>query len=322
MYEEHYGLVEPPFSLTPDPKYFYRSEAHTRAFELLQYGIERREGFIIVYGDIGTGKTTLCRTVLDAIDKDVSTALLLNPFLSETDLIKAILEDFSIKLPRKKTGQEGAVSKQNLIKALNNFLLKKLEAAGRAVVIVDEAQNIPMATLEQIWILSNLETSKEKLLQIVLVGQLNLIDVLSQPELRQLFQRVSIKCELSALSKAETGDYLRHRLAVAGGSPTKVAFAESATNEIYAYSGGVPRLINLIADRALLAGLAVGASTIDRSVAKHAVDNLQLAKPAHRFSPSTLRYKMLGMKQAAIIVALSILLAAVFVVLMNNLGGN
>lgn len=322
MYEEHYGLVEPPFSLTPDPKYFYRSVGHTRAFDLLQYGIERREGFIIVYGDIGTGKTTLCRTVLDTIDKNVSTALLLNPFLSETDLIKAILEDFNVKLPRKKADQEGALSKQNLIKALNHFLLKKLEAGHRAVVIIDEAQNIPMATLEQIRILSNLETSKEKLLQIVLVGQLNLIDVLSQPELRQLFQRVSIKCELSALSRAETGDYIRHRLAVAGGSPTKVAFAESATNEIYTYSGGVPRLINLIADRALLAGLAVGASTIDRSVAKQAIDNLQLSKAADRTLPSMLRSKMLGMKQAAIIFGLSILLAAVFVVLLDLLGGN
>jgi general secretion pathway protein A len=322
MYEEHYGLVEPPFSLTPDPKYCYRSEAHTRAFELLQYGIERREGFIVVYGNIGTGKTTLCRTVLDAIDKDVSTALLLNPFLSEIDLLKAILEDFNVKLPRKKSDQNASMSKQSLIDALNKFLLKKLESGGRAVVMIDEAQNIPMATLEQIRILSNLETSKEKLLQIVLVGQLNLIDVLSQPELRQLFQRVSIKCELSALSKPEAGDYLRHRRAVAGGSPAKVAFAESATKEIYAYSGGVPRLINLIADRALLAGLAVGASTIDRSVAKQAINNLQLTKPANRMLPSMVRSKMLGMKQAAIIVGLSILLAAVFVVLLSGLGGN
>jgi general secretion pathway protein A len=322
MYEEHYGLIEPPFSLTPDPKYFYRSEAHTRAFELLQYGIERREGFIIVYGDIGTGKTTLCRTVLAGIDKDVSTALLLNPFLSEIDLIKAILEDFNVKLPRKKAGEDGPLSKQKLINALNDFLLKTLEAGGRAVVIIDEAQNIPMATLEQIRILSNLETHKEKRLQIVLVGQLNLIDVLSQPELRQLFQRVSIKCELSALSEAESGDYLRHRLSVAGGSPSKVAFAESAAKQIYAYSGGVPRLINLIADRTLLAGLAVGASTIDASVALQAIENLQLEKPPRKTTPTSLGGKVRGLKQAAIIVGLSILLATIFVVLMNALGGN
>ena len=223
MYEKHYGLIEPPFSLTPDPKYFYRSASHTRAFELLQYGIERREGFMLVCGDIGTGKTTLCRTVLAAIDEHVHTALLLNPFLSEIDLIKAILEDFDVKLPGRK-GDRSSLTKQDLINALNDFLLKTLASGGRAVVLIDEAQNIPMATLEQIRILSNLETNKEKLLQIVLVGQLNLIDVLSQSSLRQLFQRVSIKCELSELSEAEVGDYLRHRLAVAGASPSTVSF--------------------------------------------------------------------------------------------------
>jgi general secretion pathway protein A len=321
MYEEHYGLTEPPFSLTPDPKYFYRSESHTRAFELLQYGIERREGFIIVYGDIGAGKTTLCRTVLDSIDEDVSTALLLNPFLTETDLIKAILADFNVKLPgRSKTAQEG-LSKQQLINVLNEYLLKKLESGGRAVVIIDEAQNIPMATLEQIRILSNLETNTEKLLQIVLVGQLNLIDVLSQEQLRQLYQRVSIKCELGALTEIETGDYLRHRLAVAGGSPSRVGFAVTGIREIYQYSGGIPRLINLIADRALLAGMALGTSTIDGSVALQAIQNLQLKKPAGIVLSAAPSHGA-GVKQAAIIVGLSILLAAVFVVLFNGLGGN
>ena len=168
--------------------------------------------------------------MLDTIDKKVCTALLLNPFLSETDLIKAILEDFDVKPPRKKGGE--AVTKQDLINTLNDFLLRTLEAGQRAVVLIDEAQNIPMATLEQIRILSNLETHKDKLLQIVLVGQLNLIDVLSQPSLRQLFQRVSIKCELSALSEAETGDYLRHRLSVAGASGSSVSFGPTAIHEV------------------------------------------------------------------------------------------
>ncbi len=322
MYEEHYGLVEPPFSLTPDPKYFYRSEAHTRAFELLQYGIQRREGFMIVYGDIGTGKTTLCRTVLDTIEKGVRTALLLNPFLSETDLIKAILEDFDVKLPGRK-GDRAALSKQDLINALNDFLLKTLESSGRAVVLIDEAQNIPVATLEQIRILSNLETNKEKLLQIVLVGQLNLLDVLSQPSLRQLFQRVSIKCELSALSEAEVGDYLRHRLAVAGGSPSAVSFAPDGTKNIYDYSGGVPRLVNLIADRSLLAGMALGATTLDSSVTNQAIGNLQLKK--HRPVSAGLWGKIRAaadFKTAALVVGLSIFLAIVFVALINGFGGS
>ena len=321
MYEEHYGLIEPPFSLTPDPKYFYRSEGHTRAFELLQYGIERREGFMLVYGDIGTGKTTLCRTVLGAIDKDISTALLLNPFLSETDLIKAILEDFNVKLPGRK-GTQGSLSKQDLINALNDFLLKTLEAGGRAVVLIDEAQNIPMGTLEQIRILSNLETHKEKLLQIVLVGQLNLLDVLSQPSLRQLFQRVSIKCELSALSEIEVTDYVRHRLSVAGGSPARVSFDLSGTRSIYEYSGGVPRLINLIADRSLLAGMALGATTIDEDVTRRAIDNLQLSKPG-KSSGLWNRFKdRIAVKKTAFVVGVSILVAIVVVALITGFGAN
>ena len=322
MYEEHYGLVEPPFSLTPDPKYFYRSQAHARAFELLQYGIQRREGFMIVYGDIGTGKTTLCRTVLDTIEKGVSTALLLNPFLSETDLIKAILEDFEVKLPGRKNDR-ASLTKQDLINALNDFLLRTLESQGRAVVLIDEAQNIPTATLEQIRILSNLETNKEKLLQIVLVGQLNLIDVLSEPSLRQLFQRVSIKCELSALTKDEVGDYLRHRLAVAGGSPSSVSFSPDGMKNIYDYSGGVPRLINLIADRSLLAGMAMGATTLDSAVTKQAINNLQLKKyrPVSSGWWGKIRAAA-DVKTAALVLGLSILLAIVFVALINEFGGS
>ena len=321
MYEEHYGLIEPPFSLTPDPKYFYRSEGHTRAFELLQYGIERREGFMLVYGDIGTGKTTLCRTVLGATDKDVSTALLLNPFLSETDLIKAILEDFNVKLPGRKDTQ-GSLSTRDLINVLNDFLLKTLESGGRAVVLIDEAQNIPMGTLEQIRILSNLETHKENLLQIVLVGQLNLIDRLSQPSLRQLFQRVSIKCELSPLSEAESADYIRHRLSVAGGSPTRVSFDLSAIRNIYEYSGGVPRLINLIADRSLLAGMALGSTTIDGDVTRRAIDNLQLSKSGRSSEGWNRLRGIVAVKKTVFVVGISILVAIVVVALITGFGAN
>ena len=198
MYEQHYGLVEEPFSLTPDPKYFYRSESHHRAFELLQYAIQRREGFMVVSGDIGTGKTTLCRAVLDTMQKNVYSALLLNPFLTETDLLKTIVEDFGVPMPGMKNTP--FITKQDLINALNSFLIYVSENSWRAVLLIDEAQNIPLATLEQIRIISNLETHKQKLLQIVLVGQLELLDVLSRPELRQLYQRVSIKCQLDPLS--------------------------------------------------------------------------------------------------------------------------
>src|ERR1051326_3132816 len=162
MYEQFYSLVEPPFSLTPDPKYFYRSESHHHAFELLHYAIQRRQGFMAVYGEVGTGKTTLCRAVIDSIDKNVCTALLLNPFLTEIDLLKAALQDFGVRSSGiKKTA---APSKQDLLNTLNEFLLSVAETDGRAVLIIDEAQNIPLATMEQIRIISNLETHKNKLL--------------------------------------------------------------------------------------------------------------------------------------------------------------
>jgi general secretion pathway protein A len=277
MYEQYYSLIEPPFSLTPDPKYFYRSESHHRAFELLQYAIHRREGFMIVYGEVGTGKTTLCRAVLDTIDKNVCTALLLNPFLSELDLLKTVLSDFAVPVPK-------STSKQDLLNALNKFLISVLERDGRAVLIIDEAQNIPLATLEQIRIISNLETHNAKLLQIVLVGQLELTDVLAKPELRQLYQRISIKCELSALSADEVSQYIRHRLAIAGGGQSRIIFTSDGLKEIYNYSGGIPRLINLIADRSLLAGMALSTTAMDRKVVREAVENLQLKKAKGGFA--------------------------------------
>ena len=311
MYEEFYGLNEPPFSLTPDPRYFYRSEAHNRAFELLHYGIRRREGFMVLYGDIGAGKTTLCRTVLDTLDNNVYTALLLNPFLSETDLIKAILKDFGVPV--------SSAGKQELIHALNEFLLSIVEKGARAVVVIDEAQNIPLTTLEQIRILSNLETNKEKLLQIVLVGQLNLIDVLSKPELRQLYQRISIKCELSPLTKDEVADYLRHRLAVAGATTLQVSFTPDGVKEMYDYSGGIPRLVNLIADRSLLAGLALNSHTIDKRAVQEAVKTLQISKQPHGKAAVSRLGKTGWLRQAALVLGLSAILALVFVFLMNGL---
>jgi general secretion pathway protein A len=275
MYEEFYGFSEPPFSLTPDPKFFFQGESHIRAFELLKYGIHRGEGFIVVYGDIGTGKTTLCRTVLEGIPKDVYTALLLNPFLSETDLLRAILQDFGVLSPGlPKSGQ--TATKHDLITALNTFLLSINQLNGRAVMLIDEAQNIPAATLEQIRILSNLETAKQKLLQIVLVGQSELKEVLARPELRQLAQRISLRCELEPFGPQETIDYVRHRMSVASGGKAGPIFTPDAFKVIHKFSQGTPRLINLIADRCLTAGLAAGSRTIDAKIAKQAVENLEL----------------------------------------------
>src|SRR5260370_20911675 len=189
MYERYYGLSERPFSLTPDPKYLYRSEAHANAFDLLQYAIQRREGFVVVTCDVGTGKTTVCGALLEQIHRTTFTALVLNPFLTEEDLLKRILQDFGvISRDDVKAGRLARVTKQELIDTLYDFLLGLIPIKASAVLIIDEAQNLPLAVLEQILILSNLETDKEKVLQIILVGQLNLQTQLRSPELRQLDQ--------------------------------------------------------------------------------------------------------------------------------------
>src|SRR5579864_3961024 len=219
MYEDYYGFAEKPFSLTPDPKYLYRSESHANAFELLQYALRRREGFVVVTGDIGTGKTTLCRAMLGEIDRNTFTALVLNPFLSEEDLLKLILQDFGVVSREDlKRGRLNGVSKQALIETLYDFLLGLLPLRASAVLIIDEAQNLPMPVLEQIRILSNLETDKDKLLQVVLVGQLNLHSLLKTPQMRQLDQRVSIRYQLRPLTRDEVAAYVMHRLTIAGGS--------------------------------------------------------------------------------------------------------
>src|SRR5438094_10077993 len=218
MYEEYFGFAEKPFSLTPDPKYLFKSESHGNAFELLQYAVRRREGFVVVTGDIGTGKTTLCRALLEEIDRNTFTALVLNPFLSEDDLLKQILQDFGVvSRDDVKRGRLNGVSKTELIETIYDFLLGLLPLHASAVLIIDEAQNLPMPVLEQIRILSNLETDKDKLLQIVLVGQLNLHTLLKAPQMRQLDQRVSIRYQLKPLTRDEVAAYIGHRLVIAGG---------------------------------------------------------------------------------------------------------
>jgi general secretion pathway protein A len=279
MHEEYYGFVEKPFSLTPDPKYLYKSESHANAFDLLQYAIRRREGFVVVTGDIGTGKTTLCRAILEQLDRKTFTALVLNPFLSEEDLLRIILQDFGVVSREEiKRGRLDGVSKQELIDTLNEFLLSLLPLRAGALLIIDEAQNLPLQVLEQIRILSNLETDKEKLLQIVLVGQLNLKDQLRSPELRQLDQRVSIRYELKPLTREETSAYVAHRLTIAGGGAA-VSFSPKALDLVHRYTSGIPRLINLVCDRALLGGYSARSNRITPEMVGAAATGLDLAMP-------------------------------------------
>ena len=275
MYEQYYGFVEKPFSLTPDPKYLYRSESHANAFELLQYALDRREGFVVITGDIGTGKTTLCRALLEQTDRKTFTALLLNPFLSEEDLLKAVLQDLGVLSRSTESDAVRRASKQDLINTLHDFLLSLIPLGARAVLIIDEAQNLPLPILEQIRILSNLETDKEKLLQIILVGQLNLVPLLRSPELRQLDQRVSIRYQLKPLAHDEVAAYVSHRLAIANGSRT-VTFTPKAMELVHQYSGGIPRLINLLCDRALLGGYSAQTTRIEADVVEAAAEGLDL----------------------------------------------
>ena len=279
MYEEYYGFTEKPFSLTPDPKYLFKSESHGNAFDLLQYAIRRREGFVVITGDIGTGKTTLCRAILEQLDRRTFTALVLNPFLSEEDLLRLVLQDFGVVSREEvKRGVLANVSKQQLIDTLNDFLLSLLPLNASALLIIDEAQNLPMGVLEQIRILSNLETDKERLLQIVLVGQLNFKALLRAPEMRQLTQRVSIRYELKPLNREEVAAYAVHRLTIAGGARS-VVFTPRSLNLVQGHSGGIPRLINLLCDRALLGGYSARTNRIGPDLVAKAAEGLDLALP-------------------------------------------
>ncbi len=279
MYEDYYGFTEKPFSLTPDPKYLFKSASHANAFELLQYAVRRREGFVVITGDIGTGKTTLCRAILEQLDRKTFSALVLNPFLSEEDLLRLILQDFGVvSREEMRRGRLAGISKQELIETLNEFLLSLQPLGARALLIIDEAQNLPLQVLEQIRILSNLETDKEKLLQIVLVGQPNLKGLLRSMELRQLDQRVSIKYELMPLTPEESGAYVMHRLAIAGGGAAGL-FSPAALARVHRCSGGIPRLINLVCDRALLAAYSARTNRVLPSHVRHAAEALELDMP-------------------------------------------
>jgi general secretion pathway protein A len=282
MYEDYYGFTEKPFSLTPDPKYLFKSASHASAFELLQYAVRRREGFVVITGDIGTGKTTLCRALLEQIDRKTFTALVLNPFLSEEDLLRLVLQEFGVvSRDEIKRGRLAGVSKQALIETLNEFLLALQAIGAQALLIIDEAQNLPLQVLEQIRILSNLETEKEKLLQIVLVGQSNLKDLLRKPELRQLDQRVSIRYDLKPLTAEETAAYIQHRLSVAGGGAA-VSFVPKALARVHLFTAGIPRLINLLCDRALLTAYSSHTNRVVAAFVDSAAGSLELERPRRR----------------------------------------
>jgi general secretion pathway protein A len=282
MYEQYYGFVQPPFTLTPDPRFLYRSESHEEAITLLQQAIRRKEGFVVLTGDIGTGKTTSCRALLEQLDASVFTSLVLNPFLSVEELLREVLLDFGV-VSREgvRTGRIATASKHELISTLHEFLLSLMPIHGSAVLIIDEAQHLTPQVLEQIRIISNLETNESKLLQIVLVGQLNLLDVLAAAEMRQLDQRISSRATLKPLNREEVEAYIAHRLWVARGS-TAVTFEPAALDRLHAYTGGVPRIINLLCDRSLMQSAQMRLNRLTPAIINEAAGSLGLRLPETR----------------------------------------
>ena len=272
MYKDFYKLKESPFNITSDPDFFFSSSRHEEAFEHLLYGIESRKGIIVITGEIGTGKTTLCRTLLNRLDKSVKTALILNPNFSDLQLLQMIINDLDIRYTKK--------TKLDLVGAITLFLIDESAKGHNVAVIIDECQNLNIRQLEQIRLLSNLETAKEKLLQIILVGQPELGEKLKNPALRQLTQRVTVRYHILPLQKDEIGAYIYHRLKVAGGSP-KIHFTPQAIDVIFAVSQGTPRVINILCDRALLAGFSKGTFTIDHSFIQESAKVTQFSYEYH-----------------------------------------
>ncbi|MBW2331838.1 MAG: AAA family ATPase, partial [Deltaproteobacteria bacterium] len=264
----YFGFKENPFSLTPDPNYLYLSPHHKEAFDHLLYGINERKGFIVITGGIGTGKTTLCRALLGALDSSIKTALIFNACISDMELLRTINQEFGVgeKVP----GQ----SKKDHIDSLNQFLLDTFSRGGNAVLLIDEAQNLSHTVLEQIRMLSNLETEKEKLVQIVLVGQSELRELLTAPSLKQLDERIMVRYDLKPLDKKDVQGYVEHRLVVAGGKGN-VRFTKGALEAIYAYSQGNPRRINGVCDRALLIAYSKDEFTISKKTVQKAIEDIR-----------------------------------------------
>jgi general secretion pathway protein A len=256
-------LKSEPFNITADPEFYFSSQRHSEAFSHLIYGIAQRKGIILLTGEIGTGKTTICRTLLNQLEHSVKTAFIINPNFSDVQLLKMILTDLGIEF------DQTSDDKHRLIAQLNAFLLDETQLGHNVVLIIDEAQNLDAVELEEIRLLSNLETEKNKLLQIILVGQPELLIKIKDPQLRQLRQRIAVRYHLEPLNRNDVEDYIFHRLKKACQSHIfmdKLKFTDKAINLIYQYSQGTPRLINILCDRALLAGYVSGLNVINSKI--------------------------------------------------------
>jgi len=275
MYASYFGLKREPFSIAPDPHYLFMSERHREALAHLLYGLGGGGGFVLLTGEIGTGKTTLCRLFLEQIPKDCNVAYIFNPKLTVIELLQSVCEEFHVDVPR----PEHVPTVKDYLDPLNDFLLREHAAGRNNVLIIDEAQNLAMEVLEQLRLLTNLETNERKLLQIILIGQPELRQMLARPELEQLAQRVVARYHLDALTPAETDQYVRHRLDVAG-LERPFPFEAKAMKRVHQLSRGVPRRINLLCDRAMLGAFANSRATVDASTVDKAAAEVFSTEPA------------------------------------------
>ncbi|MEI7728707.1 MAG: AAA family ATPase [Verrucomicrobiota bacterium] len=266
MYLEYYGLKEPPFDITPNPRFLFYSAKHREAFNHLLYGIHERKGFVQLTGEVGAGKTTLCRALMEKLGDHYATALILNPVLDANHLIKAIAMEFGLEVKRR--------DKLETLSLINQFLLEMVHKDKDCVLIIDEAQNLTNDLLEQIRLLSNLETDDRKLLQIVLMGQPELRDRLNDYSLRQLRQRITVRYHLKPLTRPEINQYIQHRLHVSGGNGQPY-FTPGALWRIRRYSQGIPRLVNAVCDKCLLAGYVKQSDRIDYFMVGLAIRELE-----------------------------------------------
>lgn len=292
MYCTFYGLKERPFTLTPNPEFIFLGAAHQEAFAHLMYGIDQKAGFIALTGEVGAGKTTVVRTMLTRLEPvKYATALILNPMLSVLGLLKAINREFGIT----DSGTEPA----ELVDSLNAFLLEQKKLNKIVVLVIDEAQDMEPAVLEQVRLLSNLETATEKLIQIVLVGQPELETLLARDDMRQLNQRITVRYHVMPMSASDTRDYLTHRLRAANGKPDMIRFSDSAARQIYNFAGGLPRLVNAVADRCLLIGYSLEQRQIDDQIVRQAIKEV---------APDKVRRKKQHNKRMLVTILLAIIL--------------
>jgi putative secretion ATPase (PEP-CTERM system associated) len=270
MYTSFFSLDEKPFELLPNPKFLFLSKGHKKALSYLEYGIQERAGFTLLTGDVGSGKTTLVRNIIKNLGSKTTLSMVFNTRVESEQLLALIIEDFGLETDGK--------DKVSLLRDLNDFLVQENSTGRRPIVIIDEAQNLPPESLEEIRLLSNLEFDSFKLLQIILVGQPELKQIISQPSLRQLRQRISISCHLGPLSRDETEAYIYHRLQVAGNREA-VCFEPGVLDAIHEFSSGGPRLINVICDFLLLSAFVEESKVITEELVKEAMAELSIVPP-------------------------------------------